>query len=107
MDLNPQPFIHSSLRVPPLQIAPFPHDAVAALLSKYSNAEVVWAQEECRNMGAWFFVAPRLVTSNKIAQRAPFAPAYFGRPASASPAAGAKKIHDLEQAKIIREVLSA
>jgi len=88
------------------QIAPFPHDAVAAALKKYSNAEVVWSQEECRNMGAWFFVAPRLITSNKLAQRTPFTPTYIGRPASASPAAGAKKIHDIEQAKLIRETLT-
>lgn len=57
-------------------------------------------------MGAWSFVAPRLVTSNKLAQRAPFYPTYIGRSASASPAAGYKKIHDLEQAKLIKDTLT-
>lgn len=89
------------------QIAPFPHDAVAAVLKKYPNAEITWAQEEPRNMGAWSFVAPRFVTCNaKLAHRAAFTPRYFGRLGSASPAAGAKKISDLEQQKLIKEALT-
>jgi 2-oxoglutarate decarboxylase len=75
-------------------------------MKKYSNAQVVWAQEEPRNMGAWTFVAPRFVTSNKLAKREGFSVTYVGRPASASPAAGAKKIHDIEQKKLINEALT-
>jgi 2-oxoglutarate dehydrogenase E1 component len=88
------------------QIAPFPYDKVAEALRKYGNAEVVWSQEECKNMGAWSYVAPRLQTANKLAQRPAFTPKYVGRAPSASPAAGAKKIHDIEQAKVIAETLT-
>jgi 2-oxoglutarate dehydrogenase E1 component len=47
------------------QIAPFPFDLVAAEAKKYPNAQIVWCQEEPRNMGAWFYVAPRIETATK------------------------------------------
>ena len=89
------------------QIAPFPYDVVAEVLRKYKNAEVVWAQEEPRNMGAWHYVAPRLVTSNKLAQVKPFTPKYIGRPASAAPSTGYKRVHDVEQAYLVKDVVNA
>src|SRR5262249_10257394 len=43
------------------ELYPFPDEALAEVLDRYSHArEVVWLQEEPRNMGAWNFVAPRL-----------------------------------------------
>ncbi len=59
-----------------LQIAPFPYELVAEALKKYAGAEIVWAQEEPRNMGAWQYVRPRLVTANKLAKIAPYDPRY-------------------------------
>lgn len=47
------------------QIAPFPFDHVAEQIAKYSNAEVVWAQEEPKNMGMWFYVNPRIATATR------------------------------------------
>jgi 2-oxoglutarate dehydrogenase E1 component len=88
------------------QIAPFPHDVVADVLKKYSNAEIVWAQEEPRNMGAWQYVNPRLQTSNQLAEVKPFTPVYIGRPASAAPSTGYKRVHDIEQANLLKEVLN-
>jgi len=41
------------------QLSPFPYDAVAAAVDKYPNADVVWAQEEPKNQGAWRFVQSR------------------------------------------------
>jgi 2-oxoglutarate dehydrogenase E1 component len=65
------------------QIYPFPQDALQAVLGPYLNAEsFVWVQEEPENMGAWWFMRPRLET---IIGRSP---AYVGRPAAASPATG-------------------
>lgn len=42
------------------QISPFPYDLLVAECALYINAEVVWAQEEHKNMGAWSFVQPRM-----------------------------------------------
>ncbi|ETO22037.1 hypothetical protein RFI_15167, partial [Reticulomyxa filosa] len=47
------------------QIAPFPYDLVQEQLKKYPNAELVWAQEEPKNMGAWHYVFPRFATAAK------------------------------------------
>lgn len=44
------------------QISPFPFDLVKAEILKYKKAEVVWLQEEHKNMGAWSYVEPRLLT---------------------------------------------
>lgn len=41
------------------QISPFPYDTILEECNRYKNAELVWAQEEHKNMGAWTFVQPR------------------------------------------------
>lgn len=46
-----------------LQISPFPFDLVKQELDRYPTAELVWAQEEPKNMGAWFYVQPRVGTA--------------------------------------------
>ena len=60
----------------------------------------VWCQEESENMGAWFFIESRLrrLLNQEII--------YAGRDASASPATGSRAIHQLEQAKLIREAFT-
>ena len=60
----------------------------------------VWCQEESENMGAWFFMEPRLrkLLGQEII--------YAGRDASASPATGSRAIHLLEQAKLIEEAFT-
>jgi 2-oxoglutarate dehydrogenase E1 component len=85
------------------ELYPWPHDAVAAIVDRYPNIEeVVWAQEEPKNMGAWTFVSPRLraSTGNQLTVR------YVGRPERASPAEGYQKVHGEEQARIVAEVLT-
>jgi len=42
------------------QISPFPFDLIFDELNKYSDAAVQWVQEEHKNMGAWFYVEPRV-----------------------------------------------
>lgn len=42
------------------QISPFPYDLIETECLKYGKAELIWAQEEHKNMGAWGFVHPRL-----------------------------------------------
>jgi 2-oxoglutarate dehydrogenase E1 component len=47
------------------QIAPFPYDMVAKAIQEYPNAELVWVQEEPRNMGAWSYIKPRFDSTVK------------------------------------------
>jgi 2-oxoglutarate dehydrogenase E1 component len=91
------------------QIYPFPDDPseaddnVRAVLERYPNIkDVVWAQEEPKNMGAWTFVEPRFreVLPPTLSLR------YVGRKDAASPAAGSHHAHDEEQEHIIQQSLS-
>jgi 2-oxoglutarate dehydrogenase E1 component len=85
------------------ELAPWPHEAIAAVVDAYSNIEdVVWAQEEPRNMGAWTYVSPRLraSTGTQLPVR------YVGRPERASPAEGYASVHAVEQARIVGDALT-
>jgi 2-oxoglutarate dehydrogenase E1 component len=85
------------------ELYPWPHEAVAAVVDQYPNIEeVVWVQEEPKNMGAWTYVSPRLraSTGNQLTVR------YVGRPERASPAEGYHAAHVQEQARIVNEVLT-
>jgi 2-oxoglutarate dehydrogenase E1 component len=85
------------------ELAPWPRE-LSAIIDRYPNVEeVVWAQEEPKNMGAWSYVQPRLRASIGTLPML----RYIGRPERASPAEGHKHDHDLEQARIVREVLTA
>ncbi len=84
------------------QFYPFPDNDISDYLKKFNHVkEIVWCQEEPRNMGAWTFVNPRLQEILRKGQKL----SYAGRLASASPAAGQKKIHDAEQERLIRVAL--
>lgn len=85
------------------QLYPWPSDEVERIVDLYPAVdEVVWAQEEPKNMGAWTYVAPRLrvSTGNAMIVR------YVGRPERASPAEGHKAAHDMEQERIVSEVVA-
>ncbi|WP_321382420.1 2-oxoglutarate dehydrogenase E1 component [Rhizobium sp.] len=75
------------------QLYPFPAKALINELSRFRNAEMVWCQEEPKNMGAWSFIDPYLewVLAHIDAkyQRV----RYTGRPAAASPATGLMSKH--------------
>ena len=49
------------------QIAPFPYHLLQGTLRRFPNAELVWVQEEPKNMGAWNYVRPRFETCVKEA----------------------------------------
>jgi 2-oxoglutarate dehydrogenase E1 component len=75
------------------QLYPFPTKALMAELSRFKNAEMVWCQEEPRNMGAWVFVDIFLQwVLNQIEAKHRRA-RYTGRPASASTAVGQMSLH--------------
>jgi len=81
---------------------PFPSDALAELLARYpSLKEVVWTQEEPRNMGGLTFVGPRL--RGVVPRKVPLS--YVARPERASPAAGKAKDHAVEQAALVLDAL--
>jgi 2-oxoglutarate dehydrogenase E1 component len=67
--------------------------------------EVVWAQEEPRNNGAWFFVETLIEQSMRDAGVRPVRPLYAGRASSASPATGLARRHAEEQAALIADAL--
>ncbi|MBA2645386.1 MAG: multifunctional oxoglutarate decarboxylase/oxoglutarate dehydrogenase thiamine pyrophosphate-binding subunit/dihydrolipoyllysine-residue succinyltransferase subunit, partial [Pyrinomonadaceae bacterium] len=80
------------------QFYPFPEKLLREIFATYPNAtQIVWAQEEPKNMGAWSFVEPRLTDMLPQCGR----PYYVGRAASASPATGSYTIHELEQRQLV------
>ena len=86
------------------ELYPFPGEELRSILAAYPNAdEIVWLQEEPRNMGAWTFVEPRL--RDLLGPDRPLR--YVGRPESASPAEGWADAHKLEQKRIVDGVLGS
>jgi 2-oxoglutarate dehydrogenase E1 component len=88
------------------QLYPFPGDALAHRLERMPNVEeVIWAQEEPRNNGYWFFVEPLIEEALTAAKCKVARPRYAGRAASASPATGLMKRHQAEQGALIADAL--
>jgi len=86
------------------QLAPFPAEDVADLLSHYGGlAELAWVQEEPQNMGAWEYLRPHLeqAVAGKAALR------LVSRPASASPAEGSNNIHTHNQRELVERAYGA
>ena len=89
------------------QIYPFPAEQLSELLARYpQNADVMWVQEEPRNMGAWRFVQEQLQPILDATEGVERVLHYAGRPASASPSAGSLKRHQQEQAELIEEAFA-
>ncbi len=77
---------------------PFPSEELVGLVATYPNVrEVVWAQEEPRNMGALTYIGPRLRAT--VPRRIPLA--YVARPERASPAEGKLKNHVKQQDELV------
>ena len=83
------------------QIYPFPYEIFKEELINYKEAEIIWAQEEPKNMGAWGFVSSRIesvMSEAGVKQKELF---YVGRSPAASPAAGSLPRHLTNQENII------
>jgi 2-oxoglutarate dehydrogenase E1 component len=89
------------------QIAPFPFDRIAETAKYYSNAEVIWAQQEPKNMGCYMYVLPRIRTATRDINNDEKRPIYVGRAVSAAPATGMSKVHQMEHQAILNEVFGA
>jgi len=96
------------------QIAPFPFDRVLEQIKMYPNVDVgdgvtpgsiIWCQEEPKNMGAWFYVRPRIITTFREGLVKDVVVRYVGRRSAAAPATGFAKLHAAEQDSVIRETL--
>ncbi len=84
------------------QLYPLHTEKLKAVVAPYGQAERwIWCQEESQNMGAWTFIAPQLadLLGEPIA--------YAGRNASASPAVGAKSVHDREQRELVAQAFGS
>jgi 2-oxoglutarate decarboxylase len=84
------------------QFYPFPQQMLADALKGYPNAtEIVWVQEEPRNMGAWPFLHERLAAMLGSDQQLQ----YVGRPVAAAPATGSHHRHDEQQKALVEKAL--
>jgi 2-oxoglutarate dehydrogenase E1 component len=94
----------SSANVPLIrleQFYPFPQAMLADAIAHYPNAtEIVWTQDEPRNMGAWPFLHERLAALAGTRTLR-----YVGRPISASPATGSHHRHEEQQAALVNAAL--
>jgi 2-oxoglutarate dehydrogenase E1 component len=75
------------------QLYPFPLKSLVRELSRFANADVIWCQEEPKNMGAWAFAEPYLEWVLAQAAMKVRRPQYVGRPASAATATGIMSKH--------------
>jgi len=88
------------------QLYPWPIQSLRKELGRFKNAEMVWCQEEPKNMGAWMFVDPWLeLTLERMKVKAKRG-RYVGRPASASTAAGLMSRHLKELEAFLAEAFA-
>ncbi|MFN5616892.1 MAG: 2-oxoglutarate dehydrogenase E1 component [Brevundimonas sp.] len=88
------------------QFYPWPMKSLMSELARFPGAELVWCQEEPKNMGGWTFVDPWLeLTLEKLDVKAKRA-RYVGRQASASTAAGLMSRHLKELESLLGEALA-
>jgi 2-oxoglutarate dehydrogenase E1 component len=83
---------------------PFPEDRVREVIDGYPNLrEILWVQEEPKNMGAWMFVEPLLreIAGGELPVL------YVGKPPRPSPAQGSAKFHKQEHADIVRSAFES
>jgi 2-oxoglutarate dehydrogenase E1 component len=88
------------------QLYPVPLKALVQELSRFKKAEVIWCQEEPRNMGAWHFIEPYLEWVLNQVNGASRRPRYVGRAASAATATGLMSKHLAQLKAFVDEALS-
>ena len=89
------------------QLYPFPLKALVAELSRFKKADIVWCQEEPKNMGAWSFVEPYLEWVCGQAGSKTKRARYVGRPASAATATGLMSKHAAQLKAFLDEAFAA
>ena len=89
------------------QLYPFPLKTLVNELSRFRNAEVVWCQEEPKNMGSWNFVDPYIEWVMDQAKMERKRPRYAGRPAAAATATGLMSKHLAQLKAFMDEVFAS
>ena len=89
------------------QLYPFPYEPLTLELKKFKKVEVVWCQEEPKNMGPWGFVSSRINNLLKKIQDNNQKLYFIGRRASAVPATGSYERHLSNQKNITRLAIKA
>ncbi len=88
------------------QLYPFPRRALGAELARFPNADIVWCQEEPKNMGSWTYIREPLEELLSEMDRGDVRIQYAGRAAAASPATGLMRKHVAEQAALVDAALT-
>ncbi len=88
------------------QIYPFPARALMHELSRFPQADFVWAQEEPKNMGAWSFIEPNIEWVLERIDAKVKRATYAGRPAAAATATGLASKHNQEQKALLGQALA-
>lgn len=85
------------------QLYPFPEKEIRQIINRFGNLEeIVWVQEEPKNMGAWSYIEPRLCALAPVGVPVE----YVGRRARSSTAEGLPDVHRIEQERIVNEALN-
>ena len=87
------------------QLYPFPMKALVQELGRFKEAEVVWCQEEPRNMGGWYFIEPYVVWVLNQVGGASSRPRYVGRPSAAATATGLMSKHLAQLGALLDDAL--
>ena len=86
------------------ELYPFPEKEIGAIIQRFPNLkELIWVQEEPKNMGAWYFVEPFLRTIGVLNH---LSVNYIGRRRRSSPAEGDPYVHKKDQARIISQAIT-
>ena len=88
------------------QLYPFPAKALIKEMQNFTNAEIVWCQEEPQNMGGWSYIQPGIEWVLDHLDAKFKRPRYVGRAASAATATGLMKRHMQELKNFIDEALT-
>ena len=89
------------------QLYPFPYDTLEEEINKFSDCEIIWCQEEPKNMGPWGFVRSRIQNVLKNIRSKQTLIPFVGRRAAASPATGVFERHLANQKNILRLAIEA
>ncbi|XID75230.1 2-oxoglutarate dehydrogenase E1 component [Alkanindiges sp. WGS2144] len=89
------------------QLYPYPQERVREIMAQYPNLkQLIWAQEEPKNQGAWLFIAHQLYKDLASLDNGKSIELIFaGREASAAPASGSPYLHAKQQATLVSDAL--
>ena len=88
------------------QLFPFPNKVAREELSRFTNAEIIWCQEEPKNQGYWSYIDGPIEDALADVTTASTRARYVGRKAAASPATGHAKSHKTQQAALVNDALT-